>query len=244
MTHPAGDPLPAPQRRLDLAALEKVPLFAGLARQALEEVAAAGRTWRLARDEVLFEEGAPATALHLMLQGRLKVAQSGPGGEQVVLRFVGPNEPAGVLAVLGTDQLYPATVVAATDSVLLSWEGPALRRVLEQHPSLVTNTMRAMSGRTQEAHARLRELGAERVERRLALALLRLVRQAGVREPDGGVRIDFPLGRQDLAEMTGTTLATASRVLSAWEQSGILAAGGRMKVVVQDPHALMKIAEG
>ena len=190
-------------------------------------------------------QGHPATSLHLVLQGRLKVVQANPAGEQVVLRFVGPGEPAGVLALLGPDQTYPAGVVATTDAVLLSWEGPAARGLAQRHPVLVANALRAMSGRTREAHARLQELGSQRVERRLALMLLRLVRQAGVEEPaGGGVRIDFPLGRQDLAEMAGTTLATASRILSAWEAQGILAEGGRLRVVVRDPHALMRIAEG
>ena len=83
----------------------------------------------------------------------------------------------------------------------------------------------------------------QRVERRLAQALLRLVRQAGHREPDGAVRIDFPISRQDIAEMTGTTLHTASRVLSGWEHAGILGEGGRQRIVVRNPRALMRIAE-
>jgi CRP/FNR family transcriptional regulator, nitrogen oxide reductase regulator len=237
-------PPPGSGRRLDPLALASVPFLAGLDGPAIEAIAAAGRTGRLAKDAVLFEEGAPAVALHLLLQGRLKVVQTGPQGEQTVLRFVGPNEPAGVLALLGPGQRYPASAVAATDCVLLSWEGAALREITERHPSLAANALRTMAGRTQEVHARLRELGAERVERRLAMALLRLVRQAGVRESDGAVRIDFPLARQDLADMAGTTLPTVSRILSAWEGAGILAGGGRMKVAVRDPHALVRIAEG
>lgn len=244
MPDPRKTPSPAASDRPGLAALEAVPLFKGLDGAALAGVVGAGRTRRLPKDEILFEQGAPATALHLLLQGRLKVTQSGPEGEQVLLHFVGPGEPAGVLALLGPGQAYPATAGAVVDCALLSWEGPALRGVVERHPAVTANAMRAMAGRTQEVHARLRELGAERVERRLAMALLRLVRQAGAREPDGAVRIDFPLARQDLADMAGTTLPTASRILSAWEQSGILAGGGRLRVVVRDPHALVRIAEG
>jgi CRP-like cAMP-binding protein len=240
------DATPTTPRRPDPASLAGTPFLRGLPAEAVEDIARAGRTRRLERDAVLFLQGEAATALHLVLQGRLKVVQANPAGEQTVLRFVGPGEPAGVLALLGPGQAYPATVAAATDSVLLSWEGPALRGIAGRHPALVAQAMRAMAGRTQEAHARRQELGSERVDRRLAMALLRLVRQAGVKEAEegGGVRIDFPLGRQDLAEMAGTTLATASRILSAWEAQGILAGGGRLKVVVRDPHALVRIAEG
>lgn len=235
---------PPPAGRPDPAALDSVPLFAGIDRAALAEVVGAGRAHRLPKDAVLFEQGAPADALHLLLQGRLKVAQAGNDGQQTVLRFVGPGEPAGVFALLGPGHVYPATVTAVVDCVVLTWRGAGLQGLLARHPQIAVNALRAMGSRTQEAHARLREAAAERVERRVALALLRLIRQAGVREADGTVRIDFPISRQDLAEMAGTTLHTASRILSGWEQAGILAEGGRMRIAVRDPHALVRIAEG
>lgn len=243
MPGPRIDPSPMQARRPDPAGLHAIPLFAGLDRAALAEVVGAGRTHRLPKESVLFAQGAEATALHLLLQGRLKVVQAGADGQQIVIRFVGPDEPAGILALLGPGQVYPATALAVVDSVALSWGGAALRDLAQRHPAIVANALRTLGGRTQEVHARLREQAADRVERRLALALLRLVRQAGVREEGGGVRIDFPVARQDLAEMAGTTLHTASRILSGWEQAGILG-GGRMRIVVQDGHALMRIAEG
>ena len=82
----------------------------------------------------------------------------------------------------------------------------------------------------------------EQVERRIAHALLRLVQQSG-RKVEAGVEIDFPISRQDVAEMTGATLYTVSRVLSAWEEKGLVA-GGRQKITLRDPHRLFLLAEG
>ena len=79
------------------------------------------------------------------------------------------------------------------------------------------------------------------MERRVARAVLRLVRQAGKRIPEG-VLIDIPLSRQDLAEMTGTTLYTVSRILSDWEQKGLVSTG-RERVVLCKSHELVIIAE-
>jgi CRP/FNR family transcriptional regulator, nitrogen oxide reductase regulator len=84
-------------------------------------------------------------------------------------------------------------------------------------------------------------MATERVERRIAHAVLRLARQAG-RRVEEGVQIEFPLSRQDIAEMTGTTLHTVSRTMSAWEQAGLID-GGRQRIVIKDPHALVRIAE-
>ena len=62
------------------------------------------------------------------------------------------------------------------------------------------------------------------------------------RRVDEGVEIDFPISRQDIAEMTGTTLFTVGRLLSAWEARGIVK-NGRQRTVLTKPHALVAIAE-
>ena len=110
------------------------------------------------------------------------------------------------------------------------------------HPSLAANAMRMVGSRLQEAHQRVRELSTEDVERRLAHALLKLAHDAGVAKKSG-VEIDFPVSRQDLAEMTASTLHTVSRIMSSWEAAGILE-GGRQRVAVRDEQRLRTIAEG
>ena len=84
--------------------------------------------------------------------------------------------------------------------------------------------MEAVAGRAQEFQSRLREVATERVPQRLAHMLLRLARQAG-RPVANGTLIDFPLTRQDLAEMIGTTLYTVSRLLTEWSERGIVEIG-------------------
>ena len=104
------------------------------------------------------------------------------------------------------------------------------------------NTLQTVGQRLQEAHTRVIEMTTEEVERRIAHALFRLVKQAG-RKVESGIEIDFPISRQDVAEMTGTTLHTVSRVLSAWEQQGLVESG-RQRITIRDPHRLFGIAEG
>ena len=86
------------------------------------------------------------------------------------------------------------------------------------------------------------ELATQRVEQRVAITLLRLVRQFGKRVDDG-VLVDIPLSRQDLAEMTGTNLFNVSRILSKWEQDGVVRSG-RRKVVLLKAHELVQLIEG
>lgn len=85
------------------------------------------------------------------------------------------------------------------------------------------------------------EMSTAQVEQRVAHTLLRLVQQSG-RKTQDGIEIDFPITRQDIAEMTGTTLHTVSRLLSAWEDKGMVRSG-RQKVIVTDAHSLLLVAE-
>jgi CRP-like cAMP-binding protein len=117
----------------------------------------------------------------------------------------------------------------------------AMQHLMERHPRLAINTMGTIGGRLQDTQARLRELSTERVERRIAHALIRLAEQAG-RPVASGIVFDFAISRQDVAEMSGTTLHTVSRTLSAWEEQGIVE-GGRQKITIRKPDALLAIAE-
>jgi CRP-like cAMP-binding protein len=84
-------------------------------------------------------------------------------------------------------------------------------------------------------------MSTQQVEQRIAHALLRLAKQSG-RKVDHGIEIDFPISRQDIAQMTGTTLHTVSRTLSGWEQSGLIESG-RQRIVLREPHKIFLLAE-
>ncbi len=101
--------------------------------------------------------------------------------------------------------------------------------------------MTLMTSYIQEMQARYRELATERVEQRVANALIRLAGQTGVRaEKEAAIVLSF--SRQDVAEMTGTTLYTVSRLLSEWERQGIIETG-RERIKIMKPHDLVRIAD-
>ena len=92
-----------------------------------------------------------------------------------------------------------------------------------------------------ELNNRVVEMATQEVEQRIANALLRLVNQTG-RKVENGIEIDFPITRQDLSEMTGTTLHTVSRLLSAWEKQGLVESR-RKRIVVREPHELVLLSQ-
>jgi CRP/FNR family transcriptional regulator, nitrogen oxide reductase regulator len=226
---------------LDRSLITDLPMFAGVGGDRLDEILNEAQSLRYAKGTNVFEQDAPATSFFILLDGHLRVAKLTPAGQQVVVRFVAPGEIFGVAKAIGRTT-YPATATAVVDSVALVWPSVAWPRLIEKNPALATNALQTVGSRLQEAHTRVVEMSTEQVERRVAHALLRLAKQAG-RKVEEGVRIDFPISRQDVAEMTGTTLHTVSRILSAWEAQGWVE-GGRQKIVIREAHKLFVLAEG
>ncbi|WEJ72196.1 Crp/Fnr family transcriptional regulator [Pseudomonas sp. PSE14] len=219
--------------------LANLPPFANSSREEQDDILREASVLRLRSGATVFEQGAPAQAFYLLVHGRLKATQLTGDGQRVLVRMVNPGDLFGFARALGRPD-YPATACATLDSLALAWPTSQWEPLLARHPGFALNTVQAIGERLQEAHVRFCELATEEVERRVAHAVLRLIQHSGFPEADG-IRIDFPVTRQDIAEMTGTTLHTVSRILSAWEDRGLVR-GGRQKLLVCAPQQLMQIA--
>lgn len=190
-----------------------------------------------------FLQGDEATYLYILTGGQVKLTQSNPSGQQVNLRTIYPWQMFGALGAVRTDgATYPASAQALEDSTALAVPSLFMRSMMETRPYLSFELMKLMTSYIQEMQARYRELATEKVEQRVANALIRLAGQSGTKPgKEAGVELYF--SRQDLAEMTGTTLYTVSRLLSDWERKGIIKTG-REKIIVLKPHDLVRVAEG
>jgi CRP/FNR family transcriptional regulator, nitrogen oxide reductase regulator len=225
-------------RELELGSAS--PFFRGLTAAELEAALQMAQRRRLPRGSYFFHQGEPATTFYIVVEGRVRLTQLSPEGHQVILHLAGPGEGIGIIVAL-SNVPYPVAAEVVEDATVLAWDAASTARLLEQYPRLAVNGLRMVARRFGELQERYRELATERVERRVARALLRLARQMGKRVEEG-VLIDMILSRQDLAEMTGTTLYTVSRILSGWEQRGLVE-GGRERVIIRSPHGLVAIAE-
>lgn len=205
-------------------------IFDGLSDEECQSWLAAGRTRAVRRGQVVARQGDPAHTFYLIEAGLLKLVQTTAEGKDIIVRFVGPGEPfGGVVALEGAP--YPVTALTVQPTRLRAWSSETLRRLLERFPRVRMNLMREMASHMTDALTRVRELATQRVGARLAQTLHRLTRQCGRTTPEG-VLIDYPLTRQELAELTGTTLYTVSRTLSQWEAEGVLRSERRRLLVL------------
>ncbi|QFU14811.1 Crp/Fnr family transcriptional regulator [Microvirga thermotolerans] len=225
---------------LDKSLVAGLPLFAGLPPDDLDHILREAQSIRYPKGTAVFQQDEEAHSFFVLLHGHLRVVKVTPDGQQVVVRFITPGEMFGIAIAMGRPR-YPATALAIVDSIALVWPSAAWPRLVAKHPSLAVNTLQTVGNRLQDAHTRVVEISTEQVEKRVAHALLRLAHQAG-RKGEDGVQIDFPISRQDVAEMTGTTLHTVSRILSSWEERGLVESG-RQRITIRDPHKLFLLAE-
>lgn len=213
-------------------------LFTGLSKQECVEIASCARARTFARNEILFCEGQPVRNLILLESGSVKLTQLSSSGNEVLMWMSGSGQPVNV----NTDPVaceHTCSARAMEQCHTLVWEYHKLQALLNEYPQLRKNISRILSGRLQELEERFREVATERVAKRLAMTLLRLLKQVGKPSKDG---VQVSLTREELAQMTGTTLYTISRVLSRWAEQGFVLPQ-RESVIVNDPGRLESAGE-
>jgi CRP-like cAMP-binding protein len=214
--------------------------FLGLPPPILEVVAAAARLRRLPAGTRIFNQGDDNVRAHAIIEGSVRISQSGSDGALVVIRFIGPGEMFGTVALF-TDGRYPADAIVLAETLEASWSESEFLDLMARHPQIAINAIRIIGKRLQEVQNRVRELATQRAEQRIAHALTRLARQSG-RSTVAGTVIAFPLRRRDVADIAGTTLHTASRILTSWEKAGLLISH-RRQLTIRRPSELLRIAE-
>jgi CRP-like cAMP-binding protein len=189
-----------------------------------------------------FFQGDQAHYLYVLTSGQVKLMQSNSNGQQVNLRTINPWQMFGALGAVRAEATYPASAQTLDDSTALAIKSEFLHEMIKTRPYISFDLMALMTTYIQEMQTRYKELATERVEQRVANTLVRLAGQSGTKDrQNSGIELFFSC--QDVAEMTGSTLYTVSRLLSEWERQGIIKTG-REKIKILKPHELVRIAGG
>jgi CRP-like cAMP-binding protein len=212
-------------------------LFTGLSPRECREIAACAHARTYARDELLFMQGQPVRSLVLIQSGSVKLTQLSANGHEVILWMNGSGDAMGVHAASPSCS-HTCSARAMEQCKALVWEYTRLQMLVAEYPQLRKNISQILASRLQELEERFREIATEKVAKRLALALTRLVKQVGKRTSDG---TEVSLSREELAQLTGTTLFTISRILSRWADVGVVTPR-REAVLVRDLERLEDVS--
>jgi CRP/FNR family transcriptional regulator len=223
------------------AFLRSCAVLAALPARELSALASVARDERYRARDYIFMEGDPPLWFCLVKSGRVRIVRQSRGGKDVVLELLGPGEPFGGVAVI-EQRPYPASAQATEPGVVTKLPQAAMVALAARYPSIIKEMALMIGRRLRAAHDSVKSLAADPVEARLAARLLRLAEREGARGPSG-VTLPFHLTRQALADMTGTTVETAIRIMSRWLKDGLVREDEN-RLVLADLAALRDLAEG
>jgi CRP-like cAMP-binding protein len=213
-------------------------LFADLSPAEAAAVSELFREHGYRQGQWIYVAGEPAERLAIIAAGKVKVIRPTPEGRDVLLDVVTPGEFLGSLAVLG-DATYHESAQAQTACCILSVTADAFQTVLRRYPPVALAALELVAARLRAAQDTVERQGIASA-RRVAATLLRLAERLGEPRQDG-LLINMPLSRQDLADMSGITVETASRVMSKFRQDGLVQSGRRWVAIV-NRAALAQVA--
>ena len=229
--------LGTPSLSAKVASVQQFALFADVYPTDCAAIISVGHEKRFCRRQNFFSVGDTVDQVFLVLSGSVKITQIGLRGGEVMFRVCGAGDLLGKFA-LEPDEKHNSAAQTGLAGIALTWDSVTFARLLDQSARLRHNTFRMLEQRLQEMEQRFRELSTDDVPTRLSGELIRLSKRFG-----SGENGEIHLSQTDLAQLTGTTVPTVSRLLGRWEKLGIVSVR-RQAVQVHDCAALARLSDG
>jgi CRP/FNR family transcriptional regulator len=219
--------------------IQRVPLLADMPDAARQKLLLSCRLDTFQPPAIIFRQGDAADRLWIVAAGEVKIVRQDESGREIILEVITPGEVFGGAAIFLPE--HPATAQPLTPSAeTVSFPSEAYARALAESPATALKVIR-MLGQRLHSTLKMNQLAGERVERRMAFILLKMAGVCGQPDPEGTL-LTVPLTRQDLADMAGTTIETAIRMMSRFQTEGLVATRKGGFLVLRDEERLKAIA--
>jgi CRP-like cAMP-binding protein len=226
--------------RMAIDALRRCPLFAPCPEGVLADVGRRLRHRHFRRNEVIFHQGDPGDALHVITAGSVKIVLPSPEGEEAIIATLRQGDFFGELSLLDGEP-RSATAVAVEPTETLSLPRSIFHELLDAHPELRDALFAALTRLLRRLTHHVEELHFLDLAGRLAARLAQLARQAQP-NTDGPVELDWPFTQSDLAAMIGGTRQSVNRLLADLIADGLVRLEHE-RLVITDVYALERRAE-
>jgi len=212
-----------------LRILKKVPFFQDLSQSELSQICRSFTQREFKRGQYLFWEGDPANWLYVIKEGKVKIIKHSTSGKEMVLEIVTPGDICGGGAIFS--ETHPASAKAAERTITFSISKQSLFGLLAKYQSLAQGIIVYLGEKLMKAHEMIMALASSKVDKRIAALLLGLSEKHGSPTPQG-VKINIRLTRQDIADIVGTTVETAIRVMSKLKKQGLITSDSKRIILI------------
>jgi len=197
---------------------EAVPILAPLTAEDRAAIAPLCEMRAFEKGETLFDEGQPALFIHFLFVGRVKIVKAAPDRD-LILEILGSGEPVGAVAAF-ENRPFPATAVALEPSGTISIPVREFFRLAEKRPEITRRLLAGLTMRLMALNRKLADMTGP-VDYRIARLFATLAERLGRKQPDG-IFVPLHLSRQEIADLVGTTVETAIRVMTRWHKEGLV----------------------
>jgi CRP/FNR family transcriptional regulator, cyclic AMP receptor protein len=219
--------------------LRGVPFLAGVGDDVLARLAERMRARTFRRNEVIFHQGDPAGATHIIRKGRVKVTRQSEEGDETVLALLGPGAIFGEMGPLdGQPRSATLTAIEPTETLMLLRED--LLASAREFPDLAMALIEGLSSRLRQTDEKLEDAYYHDLDTRLARCLCQLAEDHG-RQTADGIEVDLPLTQSDFAGMLGVTRVSINRQFGIYQDEGLLRLNRRSFTILR-PEALRRRA--
>ena len=172
------------------------------------------------KGQLIYDENQPSKGLHLVVQGRVKVAIPLDNGTQTVVDIFTTDDFFGESSILGSAR-YAERAVALDNVTLMSWTSSEIEEQVERQPRLGIALLQMLVKRGLDYEERLQSFALDKTPERVVRSLLRFADRLGTRTEDGSLKIP-PLTHQVISEYVGTSREIVTFQMNHLRQKGLV----------------------
>ena len=198
--------------------LEKIELLESLAEEELLLISAKFIIKQIKKNETILHEEDTNNFMYMIFSGKVKVVQTTSDGKEIILAIHQSGQTFGEISLID-GKTSPATVMAEEDSIIVLVPKKDFHEILANHSKVLHNLLNILCARLRDAWDKSRILTCKAPDDRIRCLFLMLSLQSGEKRSDGTL-LNITLTHQDIADMTGLTRETVTRILSKWQNAG------------------------
>jgi len=210
--------------------LKNLPLFGELDDGEMKEIWGHVHTRTYKKGNIILFEEDPGDSLFIINEGRVKITRLSEEGKEVILSILGEGEFFGEMSLLDGES-RSANVIALSDSEVFILKREDFLKIIKSNPQIAISLLEELARRIRKSDQQIEYLSLADAENRVAITLLRIAEESGTFKM-GQVTIDELPMQQDMANMSGTSRETISRVLGDFKDKEYIDKKGKKLVIL------------
>lgn len=198
--------------------LKKTALFASLTSEELRRIEGKISLRHFKKNEIILDEEHANEYMYIIIDGAVKVIQTTEDGKEILFTMHGTGDFFGELSLID-GKTAPAAVLATRDSVAALIAKEDFFSLLYSQNKLLRNLLGILCARLRESWKKIEMMNLHNASNRVKMLLLLLAKSIG-EGGEEGIVLNMKLIHQDIADMTGLSRETVTRVLDRWKKSG------------------------